>query len=161
MGVGDEVPLVAGEEMVDGLGVVLVRISIEDVPARRDQHPEVGPATLLLGLHEDARGIDAQVGLGECVAQHRLDQALGEVGELLVPAADRRARELEAVTRVDLLLPIQRQVVLPAIDDGLGEQAGPGEAALDRPLGRIGDQHRRFVGIDRIRSASRVVTATA
>ena len=56
---------------------------IEDMPLGRDEHPEVGPATLLLSLHEDAGRVDAQVGLGEGVAQHRLDDDLGEVGERL------------------------------------------------------------------------------
>ena len=64
-------------------------------------------------------------------------------------AADRRARELEAVTRVDLLLAVQRLVVLPAVDDGFGEQTGTGEAAVDRPVRRLRDQHRRHVGVRR------------
>jgi len=149
VGVGDEVTLVAGEQAVDGRAVVLVRVPVKDVPARRDEHPEVGPATLLLGLHEDTGGVDAQVRLREGVAQHRLDQTLGKVGQLLVPAADRRAREFEAVAGVDLLLPVERQVVLPAVDDGPGEQTGPSQAALDRPLRRLGGQDRRFVRICR------------
>jgi hypothetical protein len=57
---------------------------------------------------------------------------------------DRRARETETVASVDLLLPVQWQVVLPAVDDGPGEHTRTG-AALDRSLWRLGDQDRRFV----------------
>lgn len=60
-------------------------------------------------------------------------------------AADRRACELEAAAGVDAQLTIQREVVLPAIDDRLGEQPGTRDAALDRPLGRLRDDHRRRV----------------
>ena len=57
------------------------------VPLGRDEHPEVGPAALLLGLDEHAGRIGAQIGLREGVAQHRVDDDLGEIGELLGPAA--------------------------------------------------------------------------
>jgi hypothetical protein len=66
-GVGDEVALVAGEQDVDRLAVVLVRVAVEDVALGRDQDPEVGPPALLLGLDEDAGGIGAQIGRGEGV----------------------------------------------------------------------------------------------
>jgi hypothetical protein len=148
-GIGDEVALVAGEQAVDRVAVVRVRIAIEDVALGRDEHPEVGAPALLLGLDEDAGGVGAQVGLGEGVAQHRLDERLGEVGELLVPAAHRRAREHQAVAGVDLRETIQREVVLPAAHDRVGEHPGTGEAAVDRELGRLRDQRRlvaRFVG---------------
>jgi hypothetical protein len=61
VGIGDEVALVAGEETIDGLAVVLVRVAVEDVPPRRDEHPEMGAAALLLGLDEDA----GRVGTGK------------------------------------------------------------------------------------------------
>ena len=44
------------------------------------------------------------------------------------------AAALERYT--DVLKPVQRQVVLPAADDRVGEQAGAGEAALDGQLHR-------------------------
>ena len=93
-GVGDEVALVAGEQDVDRVAVMLVRVAVEDVAFGRDQDPEVGPPALLLGLHEDAGGIGAQIERGEGVLEHRLDERLGEVGQTvrLRPAACRRGR---------------------------------------------------------------------
>ena len=46
VGIGDEMALVAGEQAIDGLAVVPVRVPVEDVPLGRDEHPEVGPAAL-------------------------------------------------------------------------------------------------------------------
>jgi hypothetical protein len=41
---------------------------------------------------------------------------------------------------------VERQVVLPAPHDGLGEEPGSGEAARDRQLRRLGLQDLRFGG---------------
>jgi hypothetical protein len=84
-------------------------------------------------------------GLGEGVSQHRLDQRLGEVRQLLVPAADRRAGDVEAVAGIDAFQSVERQRVLPALDDGDGEHPGAGQAALNRALWRLRDLHRRLV----------------
>jgi hypothetical protein len=93
-------------------------------------------------VREDAGGIGAEHGLAERVLAHRLDDGPRERGELVVPAADGRAREFDAVARVDPFEPVEGLVVLPAAHDRVGEQAGPGEPALDRQLGRLGNQHR-------------------
>jgi hypothetical protein len=52
-----------------------------------------------------------------------------------MPAAYGRARKLDAVARVDAFEPMQRQMVLPALDDGVSEQAWSSEPTLDRKLG--------------------------
>jgi hypothetical protein len=107
--VGDEVALVAGEQLVDAGAVMPRRVAEEHVQRGRDEHPEVPGAALLLRLDEDAGGIGAAVGLAEGVRAHRLDDRPRERGELRVPAADRRARELDAVARVDPFEPMERQ----------------------------------------------------
>ena len=60
--VGDEVALVAREQVIDRLAVVAGRIAIEYVPLRRDQYPEMGPLALLFRLHEHACRVDADIG---------------------------------------------------------------------------------------------------
>ncbi|MCY0992216.1 transposase [Nannocystis sp. ILAH1] len=107
-----------------------------------------------LELDEDAGRVRAEVGLREGIGEHRLDERLDEVGELLVPAADRRARELEAVAGVERLEAVRGQVVLPAMDDRVGEEAGAGEAALDRQLQALRDLHRWRLGCRRRSNAS-------
>jgi hypothetical protein len=61
VGVGDEVALIAGEYVVDGVARVVARELEQHVPAGSDQHPEVTGAASLLLLHEHAGGVDAQV----------------------------------------------------------------------------------------------------
>ena len=51
-----------------------------------------------------------------------------------MPAADRRLGELESVAGVDPSKPVQREVILPAAHDGIGQEARAGEAARDRQL---------------------------
>lgn len=75
---------------------------------------------------------------------HRVDDGFNEVGELLVPAAERRPGEVEAVAGVDALEAMERQRVLPAVDDSHGEHAGPGEAAVDRTLRCLGHHDARL-----------------
>jgi hypothetical protein len=105
---------------------------------RRDDHPEMSVATFLFGLHQDAGGVGAQIRGPPRVEPHRLDDGTSERRRLGVPAAHRRPRQLEALARIDLLEPVERQVILPAPDDGVGDQARPRQAACDGQLG-----HRR------------------
>ena len=63
-----------------------------------------------------------------------------------MPVADRLARERQALAGVDRLLAVQRQVVLPALDDRRREQTRARQAALDRPLRRLRDHHGRRLG---------------
>jgi hypothetical protein len=134
VGIGDEKPLVAGEHVVDGVAGVVARELEEHVAAGRDQHPEVtGPASLLL-LNEHAGRVHAEVGLLEGVNAHRSHQRLHDLGECAVPAAHRRARQLETVACVHVLEPMKRQMILPALDDGVGEHPGSGQSARNRQL---------------------------
>jgi hypothetical protein len=63
-GVGDEVALVAGEQAVDGLAVVLLREAVQHMTLGRDEHPEVGALALLLGQDEHPGGVGAQIWAG-------------------------------------------------------------------------------------------------
>ena len=54
---------------------------------------------------------------------------------------------------VDALQAVERQVILPALDDRVGQHAGPGHPALDRQLGRLGHEH---LGLRRCRVALRM-----
>jgi hypothetical protein len=106
------------------------------VPVGCDHDEEVSSTALLFGLDQDARGVGAQVRRRERVAPHGVDQRARQLGERRVPAAHRRARQLDAVASVDLFEPVQRQVVLPATDDGVREKPGTGQSPLDRQLRR-------------------------
>ena len=74
MRVGDQIAAIAGQHAVDGLLVVLGRVRVQDVPLGRDEHPEVADAALLLGLHQDAGGVGAQVRRAERVLPHGVDE---------------------------------------------------------------------------------------
>jgi hypothetical protein len=141
--VGDQVALVAREQLVDAGAVVPRRVVEDDVPPGRHQHPEMPVAALLRRTHEHARRVRAEVRLRERVPAHRVDDRLGKIRQLSVPAADRRARELDAVAREDALDAVQRLVVLPAPHDRVGEQSRARKPALDRQLRHVGDQHLR------------------
>jgi len=144
VGVGNEVAVVAGEDIVDRVARVLRRVLEQDVAPRRDHHPEVARAALVLVLHEHAGRVDAEVRLREAVETHRLDERLGELRERAVPAAHRRARELEPVACVDAFESMERQVILPPLDDRVGEHSGAREPLGNRQLRRLADQNRRL-----------------
>jgi len=101
MGVSNEVAPVAREELVHAGAVVTGRVAEEHVQGRGDEDPEVPRAAFVLRLHEHPGGVGAEVGLCERVGPHGVDERPRERGELPMPAADRRARELDAVARVD------------------------------------------------------------
>src|SRR5262249_55230883 len=113
----------------------------ENVTLGGYEDPEVACPTLFDLLHEHTGCIDAQVRLLERILTHRTNERLGERCELGVPAAHRRAGEIDAVTPVDIFEAIERQMVLPALDDRVGEHAGTGEPFWDRQLRRLADEH--------------------
>ena len=134
--VGDQRALVSVEQRIDGSGIVLWRIAEEHVPLWRRDDEEVRVTTFLLLLHQHAGRVDAEVGRHEGVLPHRLQQRLHQVRELQVPVANRRAGEVEALATEPPLQSVQRKVVFPAVHDGVGQQARPGEPALDGQLQR-------------------------
>jgi hypothetical protein len=81
------------------------------------------------------------VWLFERVDVHCRDQGFDQIGQLDVPSAHRRTIEIEAFTPEDPLHPMQRQVILPALDDGIGEKAGASDTAWNRKLRGLGHQH--------------------
>jgi hypothetical protein len=138
MGIGDEVALVAFEQLVDGGTVVLLGVAVEHMLLRRDQHPEVILSALLLCEHQHAGRIDAEVWLAEGIDQHDGDERPGQLGQLLVPRAQRRLREIEPLTGIDPFQAVEGLVILPATDDAVGEHARAGEPTLDRQLDCLG-----------------------
>jgi hypothetical protein len=139
--IADEIALVAGEHSVDRIARMLGRVLEEHVAPRRDEHPEVTDAALLWMLHQHARRIGAQVRLLEGIAPHRGNEWSGELGELRVPTAHRRARQRQALAPVYALESMQRLMILPALDDRVREHARPGKAFGDRQLDGRGDVH--------------------
>ena len=111
------------------------------MPRRRDQDPEVPMATPLRGLHEHPGRVGAEVRLAERLGVHGLDDRPGQIGQLRVPAADRRPGQRQTVPRVDALEAVQRLVILPAAHDRVGQHPRAGPAAQDGQVGRIADQH--------------------
>jgi hypothetical protein len=75
----------------------------QHVFARVHHDPEVTVLAALGRLHEDARGVDAEVGGALGVGAHDLDEWLGELTKLVVPGAQGALGELEAVASVDAL----------------------------------------------------------
>ena len=74
VGVGDQVALVAFQPLVHGGLVVLEGVVEEHVLLRRGDDPEVACVALVDILHQDAGGVGAQVGRGQGVLPHRLEQ---------------------------------------------------------------------------------------
>jgi hypothetical protein len=100
--------LVAREQFIDdGAGVPRGEAE-EDVPLRRDDHPEMVVPEVLLRLHEDPGRVGAPVRRLEGVVLHRVNERLRERCEFAVPAALRRAGELQALAAVDALEPVWR-----------------------------------------------------
>ncbi|MEZ4226992.1 MAG: hypothetical protein R3B13_38990 [Polyangiaceae bacterium] len=139
--VGDEVARVAGEQIVDGVAVVML-LNSNNTWRSGATSAEVTVATLLLGLHEDAGG--AQI-----VAQARPGASRRRV---VAPASAGRASRkssnapVETVALVDALQSIERLVVLPAPHDRIGKHPRAGETARDRKCGsRSNEDGRRFV----------------
>ena len=138
--VGDEIAAIALEDFVHGVTRVVPRELEEDVAFRRDEHPEVTcPASFLL-LHEHAGGVGTEVGLLERVDPHRGDERFCELRERAVPSAHRGLRELETVAGVHVLKTIERHVILPALDDGLGQHSRAGESPWNGKIGRRRDE---------------------
>ncbi len=142
VGIGDQIALVAGEELVDGGAIVPGRVAVEHVSSGHDDDPEVAATTLVLRLHEHAGRVGAQIGRRLGVTPHGRDQRLDELGELLVPAAQRRAGQVHAFALVDLLESMQRQVILESLHRRVGKQPRTREPTLDGQVDRIG--HVKF-----------------
>ena len=109
--------------------------SVRSQPEREPVRRRPAPAHAVAGVAADRdRGVAAG-GPAWAPRPLRADRRGGERGRRAPagvarrgpcqPQADRRARELESVAGVDARLAIQREVVLLAIDDRLGEQPGP------------------------------------
>src|SRR5262249_34031049 len=101
------------------------------MPLGRDEYPKVARSASLFRLHQHACRVGAYIWRSHCVLPHRLDEGAHELGEVNMPATHRRARQLETLARVDLLEAMQREVILPTPHDRVGEEARPGETALD------------------------------
>lgn len=80
VGIGDEEALITGEDVVDGVARMVSGEFEENVPARRDEHPEVARAAALLVLYEHAGCVDAEVRLLERVHAHCGDERFDDVG---------------------------------------------------------------------------------
>ncbi len=139
--IGDQVARVAGQQAVDRRAVVASRVPKQHVLLWRHGDPEVACATALLGQHEDARRIHAQVRLLHRVRPHRLYQRSHQLRQLLMPRAQRRLRNRQALSAVDPFQPIERLVVLPAPHHRVGQQARPRHASRDGQVDRIGRPH--------------------
>src|SRR4051794_23552686 len=142
--VSDEVAAIALEQLGCGIGVVRLRELEQHVLFWRDQHPEMAVFAALRGLHEDASGIGTQIRRLERISLHRLNQGRRELGEHDVPLRQRGAGELEPVPSEDPFLSMQRLMIAPAFNDGLGEQSGPGDALWNWQREWVSDAHRRL-----------------
>jgi hypothetical protein len=138
-GVGLHVALVAAQELPGAVVGVARRVAEQHVVAVRDEDPEVPAAALLLGLHEDASRVGGDAVRVERVLGHGRDDVAQDLGAGADPAAERRAGQMDPVPLEDLLLPVQRQVVCVLVDEHVGEQPWPREAARDWVLGQLGD----------------------
>jgi hypothetical protein len=139
--VSDEVALVAGEQSVDSIAVVVFRVAVKDVLLWRDEHPEVSVSAALLCLHQHAGRVGAQVRLLIGILKHSVDERLGQLSELLMPGAHRGLRQSQTFASVDILEPRQRLVILPAPHDRVSEHARAGNTTIDWQLDRRRRQH--------------------
>lgn len=117
MCVCDKVAAIAGEESVDSFTIVALRVAVEHVLIRSHEHPEVAFAAFVLGQHEHARRVEAQVRRLVRIHEHFCDQRRDELGERIVPRAERRLGDVEAFARVDAFEPVKRLVILPPAHD--------------------------------------------
>ncbi len=151
MRVGDEVAGVAGQKLVDGGAVVALRVPVKSTclsgatvtqkwPVR--QRSLASTRTPVASAHS--------TGCVHGLREHRIDHRPHQLGQLLVPPAQRRLRDLQPVAGVDPFEPIERLVVLPAPHDRVGEHPGTRDAALDRQLERSGT--KTSVASPRLRS---------
>ena len=133
--VDDEEALVLAQQLVDGLPVVLGRVHEKDVLPRRDEDEEVRASTLVGRLHQHACRVGAEVGRRRArVGEHRRHQRAGELSDGGVPPADGAAGEREPLAPVHSLETVERQVLLPALDDGVGQQPRASQRARNGEL---------------------------
>jgi len=111
----------------------------------RAVHPHIGALGLALARRQQRHG--RLVGVDHAVAEDELLQRLGQRRQTHPADADplghARARDMHARARVDLLLPVQRQVVVVLGDHHLREQTRRGDGLVDDLRG-----HR--CGLDRL-----------
>ncbi len=120
---------------------------VVDHTSFRDVGPDAAGAAMLALriLHRDRR----VVGVHDLRRQHARSQQEGErrerVGGLGQPAAQRRARQLDALPGIALFLAVERQVIDALRDDDVGHQARRGLRLRQRLRRQLGDL--QFIGL--------------
>lgn len=151
VGVGLEGAAPAGEErlgplllargciVVDDEGVVLI--------------PDIDPVTPRTGAAferpvEDAHGrvVGVEDRRLQEPARHLAHDRLEEAAAEVEPVLQGRARDLQAVALEDVLLAVEREVVLELAHSHVGDEARAGQALLDR-LRRHGRQHHGLLAL--------------
>src|SRR5579863_1204643 len=97
----------------------------------------VGPESTGLGLavarckHRHGGVVGVQLAASKHVLADRVHEWAEQIAGCPNPAGQCGARDIHALTGVNLRLPIQGQVVSELGNDDVGQKTGPGEAALD------------------------------
>ena len=124
------------------LGEVIHRVGM----LLADVRPEASLATAFLAAGEHGHG--RVVGPQHGRLKHQLFLSLVErpqqFGRRLNPIAQRTAGNVQAVTREEVFLTVQRQVVAELGDDDLSDQPRSGDAASNRPHRRRRARHAIF-----------------
>ena len=111
-----------------------------------DVGPEASLATAFFAARQHGHG--RIVGPQHGRLKHQLFLPLVErpqqFGRRLDPIAQRAAGNVQAVTREEVFLSVQRQVVAELADDDLSDEPWSGDAASNRPLGRRWAHHAIF-----------------
>ena len=117
-----------------------VRILLADVG------PESSLATSFFatGQHGHGRVVRPQHGRLQYQLLLSLVERREQFGRRLDPVAERAARNVQAVTREEVFLPIERQVVAEFSDEDLSDQPWPGDAASNWPHRRRWARHAIF-----------------
>lgn len=147
-GIGAVAVALQGAGKVDGDDVIQARSGAAGLPVKEHvaAGPAVGPKITLAGLAvaggeiADRGFIHLDIATGHDSGADRLVDRTQPVGGERDPTHHGRAWEMDAVAgAVDLLLPVEREVIAELGDEDLREQARSREAAFLQALGQRGD----------------------
>ena len=138
VGIGHDIPFVSLQELVDGVGGVVVTEGEDHMLLRSHQHPEMTASAFLRSLYQDSRRIRAHVRSVSRIGPHRVHQRKKQFAKVVEPAVERRPSEPHALPLVHVFETVVRKMVFEAADDHIRQKPRARHRTSQRELWRTG-----------------------